>query len=76
MFTISEVLRRQSSSDYKVGRNDTVLQIRIRILENEGESSKAMFCENSLVLFTLEFKKPSKLKGGKPFPNSYLQART
>lgn len=26
-----------------------------------------MFCESSLVLFTLEFKKPSKLKGGKPF---------
>lgn len=47
-----------SSADYKVGRNDTVLQIRITILENEGESSKAMFCEISLVLFTLDSKNP------------------
>lgn len=44
----------QSSPDYKEGRNDTVLQIRITITENEGESIKAVFCENSLVLFTLE----------------------
>ena len=61
------MLLRQSSPDYKVGRNDIVLKIRITIIENEGESSQVMFCENSLVLFTLESKKPFKLKGGKTF---------
>lgn len=66
MFTIQAALCGQSSPDYKVGRNETVLLIKITVLENEGESSKAMFYENSLVLFTLESKKPSKLKGGKP----------
>lgn len=67
MFTNGTVLHRPSSPDDKVGRNDTVLQIRIMIIENEGESSKAMFCESSLMLFTMESKKPLRLKGGKTF---------
>lgn len=44
-----------------------MLQVKNTVLENEWESSKAMFYENSLVLLTLESKKPSKLKEGKPF---------
>lgn len=61
------MLCRQSSPYYKVERNDIVLQIRIVIIENEGESRKAVFCENSLELFMLDSKKCSKLKGGQTF---------